>query len=32
MAWLMYLVAAVAVLLMMGLVGAVQIYLELLLD
>jgi hypothetical protein len=32
MAWLMYLVAAVAVLFMMGLVGAVQIYLELLLD
>jgi hypothetical protein len=32
MAWIMYLVVAVAVLFMMGLVGAVQIYLELLLD
>ena len=32
MAWIMYLVVAVAVLIMMGLVGAVQIYLELLLD
>jgi hypothetical protein len=32
MAWIVYLVAAVAVLFMMGLVGAVQIYLELLLD
>ena len=32
MAWIMYLVVAVAVLFMMGLVGAVQIYRELLLD
>jgi len=32
MAWIMYLVVAVAVLFMMGLVGAVQIYSELLLD
>jgi hypothetical protein len=32
MAWIMYLVVAVAVLFMMGLVGAVQIYIELLLD
>jgi len=32
MAWIMYLVVAVAVLFMMGLVGAVQIYLELLFD
>jgi hypothetical protein len=32
MAWIMYLVVAVAVLFVMGLVGAVQIYLELLLD
>jgi hypothetical protein len=32
MPWIMYLVVAVAVLFMMGLVGAVQIYRELLLD